>query len=26
VMLAISFALLLAIGGLRFLATRHERA
>jgi sulfate/thiosulfate transport system permease protein len=26
VMLAISFALLLSIGGLRFLATRHERA
>ena len=26
VMLAISFAMLLAIGGLRFLATRHERA
>jgi sulfate transport system permease protein len=26
VMLLISFALLLAIGGLRFLATRHERA
>ena len=26
VMLVISFALLLAIGGLRFLATRHERA
>jgi sulfate transport system permease protein len=26
VMLAISFLLLLAIGGLRFLATRHERA
>jgi sulfate/thiosulfate transport system permease protein len=26
VMLAISFAVLLAIGGLRFLATRHERA
>ena len=26
VMLAISFALLLAIGGVRFLATRHERA
>src|SRR2546423_298966 len=26
VMLAISFALLLLIGGLRFLATRHERA
>jgi sulfate/thiosulfate transport system permease protein len=26
VMLAISFVLLLAIGGLRFLATRHERA
>jgi sulfate transport system permease protein len=26
VMLAVSFALLLAIGGLRFLATRHERA
>jgi hypothetical protein len=25
-MLAISFLLLLAIGGLRFLATRHERA
>jgi sulfate transport system permease protein len=26
VMLVISFALLLVIGGLRFLATRHERA
>ena len=26
VMLLISFALLLVIGGLRFLATRHERA
>jgi hypothetical protein len=26
VMLLISFALLLSIGGLRFLATRHERA
>ena len=26
VMLSISFALLLSIGGLRYLATRHERA